>query len=325
MFDLILLYHSVSDDPCGKYAHNVSSSNFIQHINFLSHFFEFCHVDDLHNKSNKPRLALTFDDAYMNLFDTALPYLNSRSIPATIYWSPGISPDPFWRDIIREILTSAPATNYFVRLLNEHFLDVDFTPKSVYSLSKSEHVNSLIVHKLAHKTLNYFNLTVRAHTMSQSDIKRALSQYNNLHVGNHSFNHYNLTTLDEDQLSSDVARSHQLLTLISPDKTRSDYFSIPFGGSESFNIKVIQALSAKNYRGCLLSRGRLHLKNYRFSSASNSSQFPFGFLLIERIMPSDTGISGLTKTISTAFIRSIYYRLTSWINSSKNRDFPYIV
>ena len=323
MLHPVLLYHSISNSNQSKYAHNVTPQNFIKQINFLSFFFEFCFVDDLYIKTSRPKLALTFDDAYKNLNDIALPFLHSLSIPATIFWCPGISSKPFWRDMIRVILSSEQATQHFISYFNLQFPETPITPTNLYSVTKSAGVNSLSVEEIARDTIHRFSLSVESHTMDSLEISQVASKYKNIKIGNHSLSHHNLCSLTDEQLFHDIDISQSQLHDIFPQSKLSNYYSIPFGGSDSFNHNIINYLRDADFAGCLLSRSRLQIAKTKCDVSLNQViTRPKHFVLIERIMPSDTGLFGLLSILFKSLIRSVYYIFRSqlFIFSDKIRS-----
>ena len=76
--------------------------------------------------------------------------------------------------------------------------------------------------------------------------------------GNHTYNHYLLSSLNMEQQELEIAKNHQLLKTL--DVKLSKVFSIPFGGDKDFNTTTIQLLKKYNYIGFLYSKNALNLK-----------------------------------------------------------------
>jgi peptidoglycan/xylan/chitin deacetylase (PgdA/CDA1 family) len=80
-----LLYHSVEKSP-SDYPYSVSVESFKAHIDILSNYFEIVSLDKLvYSSTQKPRVALTFDDAYDDFYTTAFPVLQERQLNATVF------------------------------------------------------------------------------------------------------------------------------------------------------------------------------------------------------------------------------------------------
>ncbi|OGT36791.1 MAG: hypothetical protein A3F12_00725 [Gammaproteobacteria bacterium RIFCSPHIGHO2_12_FULL_38_14] len=88
---IILLYHSIGDGPWA-----VSENAFRDQIEWLKNNCDILPIDDLlksKNNKNKPEVAITFDDGYASLYQTAFPILQSKNITATVYLSAGCISD----------------------------------------------------------------------------------------------------------------------------------------------------------------------------------------------------------------------------------------
>ena len=83
--DIVLLYHSIERTP-SDYPFSVSQENFKAHLDMLSNYFEIVPIDKLVNTpGQKPRVALTFDDAYDDFYTSAFPVLQERQLCATVF------------------------------------------------------------------------------------------------------------------------------------------------------------------------------------------------------------------------------------------------
>jgi len=82
--NMILVYHGVES----HHPLCVNPDLFHDHLTYLKHNCEIVQIEDLiksQSKSDKPRVSITFDDAYVDLLENALPALSSFNFPATIY------------------------------------------------------------------------------------------------------------------------------------------------------------------------------------------------------------------------------------------------
>ena len=171
--------------------------------------------------------------------------------------------------MIRLILSSEQATQHFISTFHLQFPEIAITPTNLYSVTKSPVVNSLLVEELAKTTIQRFSLSVESYTMNSYEISQVALKYKNIMIGNHSLSHYNLCSLTDDQLINDIDISQSNLHQFLPYSKVSNYFSIPFGGSDSFNHNIINYLHDVNYAGCLLSRSRLQIGNTKCDVSSN--------------------------------------------------------
>lgn len=80
----ILVYHGVAPE----HPECVSPENFSRQIRYLVDNYHLVDVAQVFNNKKeiqKSKVAITFDDAYRNILDYALPVLSQYMVPATIY------------------------------------------------------------------------------------------------------------------------------------------------------------------------------------------------------------------------------------------------
>jgi peptidoglycan/xylan/chitin deacetylase (PgdA/CDA1 family) len=84
-FDLILLYHSVEVVRSG-YRYSVSAEDFRQQLRFLTQKVDVVPLEVmLKSRSDNVRIAITFDDAYADVFTDAFPLLDHFGVTATVF------------------------------------------------------------------------------------------------------------------------------------------------------------------------------------------------------------------------------------------------
>ena len=83
--DIVLLYHSVESKDSG-FPHSVSRRNFEMQLEFLLSRFKIVSLEEMFGiKSTCPRAALTFDDAYEDMYTNAYSLLSQVQAPATVF------------------------------------------------------------------------------------------------------------------------------------------------------------------------------------------------------------------------------------------------
>ncbi|MCZ7596508.1 MAG: polysaccharide deacetylase family protein [Gammaproteobacteria bacterium] len=103
---LVMLYHAVFERPPDALAgglHNVRPSALRAQLEAVGRHFEFVDADTIAALPDpRGHAAVTFDDGYRSVFDSALPVLESLGIPFTVYLN-GAAFDgaAFWRDKVR--------------------------------------------------------------------------------------------------------------------------------------------------------------------------------------------------------------------------------
>jgi peptidoglycan/xylan/chitin deacetylase (PgdA/CDA1 family) len=96
--DAILVYHSVGGIPGSDYRYDLSPAQFREQIRMLHGSFEpvdLAALIDVEGTDRTPntdpsrkRVAITFDDAFRNVYDVAAPILREFDVPATVFACP---------------------------------------------------------------------------------------------------------------------------------------------------------------------------------------------------------------------------------------------
>ncbi|WP_424946030.1 polysaccharide deacetylase family protein [Candidatus Spongiihabitans sp.] len=304
---LILLYHFIAretPDALLKTLHNVPPTTLQTHIKALSRFFKFVSLREFSRaKSKRGLAAITFDDGYRNVIKNALPVLEYFGYPATLFLNPiTFSKRCSWRDKIRYLIHH--------QLEQEFASEFSFHNKSgrFYRYSKHPQNNSALLDQALDNFLNNFlhNFPQRRRNNLGGDLGDDLGDsicsdlYGNspyaqipnlpthhplMSYGNHSQNHYVLSSLTDSQQAQEIERAHQCLQDI-PNLTLSECFSAPFGGDQDINSATYELVKAMDYQSLLMSRQRIQPGQ----SATNKIQ------VLERFVPrSDDIIGELTQ------------------------------
>src|SRR6056300_1185440 len=117
--------------------------------------------------------------------------------------------------------------------------------------------------------------------------KKYLVNHPLISYGNHSANHYVMSSLNKDQQLNEILECKNFLDEFLVNK--SNVFCIPFGGKDSFNEQTISILNKLNYKFILLSENKLN-------KIRNNNQ-------IERFMPKNFDI---IETIKTLYLKDHY-------------------
>jgi peptidoglycan/xylan/chitin deacetylase (PgdA/CDA1 family) len=94
----IINYHSVGDPT--KYG-NVSLDRFERDLDLFLKQYNVTRLDEaILDNTPSMRLAITFDDGYMNFYKNALPLIKEKNIPVTVFISPKYIGDNCKEEII---------------------------------------------------------------------------------------------------------------------------------------------------------------------------------------------------------------------------------
>lgn len=107
--DVVLTYHRVSCGP-DPLLQRVSPDHFAEQLDHVARVADVVPLRTLDRPSARARLAITFDDGYADVAETAAPLLQARGLPATFFVPSRIVDDPaeFWWDRLEHLL-AAPA------------------------------------------------------------------------------------------------------------------------------------------------------------------------------------------------------------------------
>lgn len=99
---LVLAYHNVvtgNEREYGDASLHLPVDSFEQHCEVLASHAEVVALGAARSESRRPRVAITFDDAYVGAVLNALPMLARRRWPVTVFVSPGmLGGQAFWWD-----------------------------------------------------------------------------------------------------------------------------------------------------------------------------------------------------------------------------------
>lgn len=107
MSDLVLAYHRVAEVDRDRWGLSVTPRRFAEQIDALSGSSSIVPIDELRlGGPDTRRVAITFDDGYLDNLVSAAPILVQRGFPATFFVvsSQAISTYDFWWDELEEIV-----------------------------------------------------------------------------------------------------------------------------------------------------------------------------------------------------------------------------
>ena len=298
----ILLYHSTFSripSDLKESLHNVTPDAMYEQIKWIKRYFDVVDVDDLFGENDDitGKVAITFDDAYQSVFAEAIPVIESLSVPCTIYVNGiSLSGKPFWRDLIRFLINNKMIDD-FLQFHSEFCSKNNITATNFYRATKKPSVNSMVMSDMVDDYLDSNEITLDDLSYCVTDknkiVKNPLVSY-----GNHTYSHYVLSSLNQDQQEAEIKKNDDLLSQC--DVKLSKVFSVPFGGDKDFNATTIELLAKHNYKGFLYSRNILNIKgtneNYKVGDSTLVSR--------ERYMASDE-FSSFQKKIFKLGIKGI--------------------
>ena len=279
-FNPIFLYHSLGSNS--NFVENIDHVNLTTLENQLTNvqkYWKFVTIDEYVATKNKKGLAcITIDDGYKNVIKESLKIFEKLEIPITIFInSSTFQGKIFWRDKIRYLIENRLVTKF---IENSQLFNDDHAEK-FYSVSKNSKFNSKEVEEELDKFFLEKNLNAKSNNNFCFDDVKYLINHPLISYGNHTANHYVMSSLSKDQQFKDVLDCKNFLKKFNINK--SNTFCIPFGGKDSFNEDTISILEELDYKATLLSENKLN-------SILNNNQ-------IDRFMPRRLDIIEIIKTL----------------------------
>lgn len=113
---LVLLYHRIADEPSDPYGLCVSPSDFEEHMSSLRRLGVPMSLPEIARAARdgalpERALGVTFDDAYRDVLENAVPILERYDVPATVFVTTGDGgrTREFWWDELERLLLQAPS------------------------------------------------------------------------------------------------------------------------------------------------------------------------------------------------------------------------
>jgi peptidoglycan/xylan/chitin deacetylase (PgdA/CDA1 family) len=235
---LILAYHNVLPDGArvvGDTSLHLSRREFVRQLDALveSHdVVPLASVSAKRNESqNRPRVVITFDDAYVGALTVALPELARRKLPSTVFVAPGLLGTETWWDRVADPSIGAVRAELRDRLLIELQGEGSAIKESMIPGA------ALIAFESPYRIGNEAELRVAASLAGVS-------------LGSHTWSHSNLSSLASAQLDHELAAPHVWLS--ERFATYVPWLSYPYG---LFSPEVERVAAATGYVGSLMVAG----------------------------------------------------------------------
>ncbi|MEO1052789.1 MAG: polysaccharide deacetylase family protein [Bacteroidota bacterium] len=262
----IILYHQIYPKPVssGSIGHVVELDKFEQQIDQITKRHKILFVDELFERLEKGEpmkglASITFDDGMTSVFDYALPFLEERNIPTTVFLNSNyVNGGIFWRNLVAMIIKEN---------LEEDFVSFagvvcrNISPNNFYKDSKNtEKVNQIDLLEAMKEFLNKIrgNDIVDKGAASLNVLRRwatPLVQY-----GNHTANHFIMAGLSFNDQLKEILEVAEFLKNNFARENISNTFAIPFGDDGSYNDDTIRALKKCGYNRILPSQSADYLR-----------------------------------------------------------------
>jgi peptidoglycan/xylan/chitin deacetylase (PgdA/CDA1 family) len=229
---LVLGYHNVlphGEPMAGDKNLHLPQNEFALQLDLLAQTHDVIPIESIGRgapRATRPRVVITFDDAYVGALTTGVEELTKRGMPATFFVAPGLIDSVSWWDTLAERTNGAisgDARRQFLETLGGK-------ADSVLRWANSTSVASGSSPNLP----RIGTMTQLAHAASQPGVT----------IGSHSWSHPNLCALPEADLEAELSRSDQWLR--SRFSCVVPWLSYPYG---LYNESVKKAVARTRYLG----------------------------------------------------------------------------
>jgi peptidoglycan/xylan/chitin deacetylase (PgdA/CDA1 family) len=238
---LILAYHGIIPEgqpPAGERALFVPQRDFARHLDMLVAAADVAALDRIDEPGDgRPRVAITFDDAYSGAVNEGVRELAKRNLPATIFVAPGrLNGHVFWWDALSN---------------GNEALDETMRHHALHELAGAdERIRAWAASAALPVSCA---LPAYAHAATRAELSAAVA-FPGITVGSHTWSHRNLAALGMSDLVAEVRDSREWLHAEFGDRAL-DWLAYPYG---SDSVEVRRAVAEASYAGALRITGGWH-------------------------------------------------------------------
>jgi peptidoglycan/xylan/chitin deacetylase (PgdA/CDA1 family) len=286
----ILMYHRLTDN---NIIPGISSEKFEAQLQHLCKYYDVVSIDeiisDIKNKQiNAKKIALTFDDGYVDFYEKAWPLLKKYNVPATVYITTEFIDKRqwMWPDKVRVMLNNTAHTKVDVPTIGKlHLNEQDFEKNwhiiSDCCLSLKEPDRNRFLIELAeilevaideHPPINFSALTWE---------QLSIMSYEGLNIGSHTVTHPILTNISHEQLSFELSESKRIIEQKLDIEVKGVCY--PNGMPNDVSSVVIEAARENRYLyGLIAYKDKVSysdiFKTDRIPASENIAAFAFSLL-----------------------------------------------
>lgn len=262
---IILCYHNVGNGDAEKRGwlapqRCIDAGLFERQMSWLKQNYEVVTLDRLRDPiddSRKSRVAITFDDGYLNNIEIAMPILERLELPMTWFVATAFVDDPGklpWWDMIDLLLTrdSGRIRLHSPEVAGDYDLAapadrrrIDRHVRQVLKASCGERRETLVA-ELGDGMRNADALPENAFARPQ---EVAAVDPVRVEIGGHTINHPNLAACESDRLHDEIEGGKRRLEAITGRQPQ--WFAYPYGGRGSFDARAVDAVRAAGFVGAV--------------------------------------------------------------------------
>lgn len=245
----IFCLHRISDEYSPAYP-PIPVKVFDRICSFINRNYFVIPLDELENNfySKKKRAIVTFDDAYLDFYENALPLLIKYKIPAVqhVITNCAQTGDSFWTQKLNKIIEAYSKSGQEI-IIPE--LNINALPKSnkeIEQLALSTYIKLLSLSGrdkiLSKLQTNCKTGILFTKMMTWNELKECSG--NNITIGSHTHQHSNLTKLSNEEIELELAISKSLIESNIPNYV-CNTIAFPNGQFNDHTIEIAKSLDYK--------------------------------------------------------------------------------
>jgi peptidoglycan/xylan/chitin deacetylase (PgdA/CDA1 family) len=244
---LVLLYHSISDEARDPFWVRVTSHHFAEQLAALRTVAEIVPLREICESGHGRRVAITFDDGYLDNLEVARPLLERADAPATVFVATDgmYGLDEFWWDRLEHLLLDAIPQQPMLDLdIHGSKLRADMQTREARERALQAIWHRIVVRPMAdieamlEQIVNQIGApaSCTAHRIMTVDEVRALTDGGLVDIGGHTRSHTMLSALDAAGQWDEIegCRTELESVLGRPVVT----FAYPFGHVDSYGLRT---------------------------------------------------------------------------------------
>jgi peptidoglycan/xylan/chitin deacetylase (PgdA/CDA1 family) len=247
---LVLAYHNIvphGEPRCGDVSLHLSQREFARQLDLLGRQFRVVPLAEALEpaaRGSRPRIAITFDDAYCGAVTAGVDELARRGMPATVFVAPGLlERQEFWWDRY-----AAPGSAGLDAAFRRHALTElrgSLEPIDAWASERGRAGRTLPAH---------------ARSATEGELRGAVARPGVV-LGSHTWSHPNLAALGGHELGEELTRPLEWLR--SRFSAVIPWLSYPYGLASP---EVEEAANGAGYQGAVrIDGGRLGARAGRFA------------------------------------------------------------
>lgn len=307
-YGVVFTYHATfTDPPCELIGlDNVRPTILFEQITSLKKLFTVVSIDEFcAARCTRGLASITFDDGYKSLVTDCWSVFESLDVPVTFFVNSAFfsKNSISWRDKVRCILNHGLDLEFRAFTKNRLLL----SSGDLLLATKDPRINTRIVDAELDIFLKHNCLAVPPHHFFDSP--QYLRQSHRVSYGNHSHQHYALSSLSDADQRKEIIETHEFLRRI-PGIQLSNVFCAPFGEDGYINLSTTETVKELGYSAMVMNRGGLNRTHRRA---------PSGLRMIERIMPME---NSMKTVLQKEFVKSMLNPRRSFYTSLKAAGRP---